>query len=101
MPNPPTSKTDLDIEQLKKRHKELEEKKITAEANLKNANQHLDILKQEARKNYSTDDPAQLQKRLSEMKAENERKRAEYQKHLEEIQMKLANVEREFADPKA
>ena len=96
MPN----KTDLDIEQLKKRHKELEEKKITAEANLNNAGRLLDELKREAKSKYATDDPAQLQKKLQEMKAENESKRAQYQKHLEEIQTKLAQVEQDFADPK-
>jgi chromosome segregation ATPase len=100
MPNN-SAKTDLDIEQLKKRHKDLEEKKITAEANLNNASKLLDELQREARDKYSTDDPAQLQKKLQEMKAENERKRADYQKHLEEIQAKLAAVERDFADPKS
>lgn len=101
MPTNPTPKTDLDIEQLKKRHKDLEEKKITAEANLNNASKLLEELKREAKSKYATDDPAQLQKKLQEMKAENERKRAEYQKHLEEIQARLAQVEQDFAEPKA
>jgi cell division septum initiation protein DivIVA len=96
MPTKPTPKTDLDIEQLKKRHKELEEKKITAEANLNNASKLLDELKRQAKTKYNTDDPAQLQKMLQEMKADNERKRAEYQQHLEDIQAKLAQVERDF-----
>jgi hypothetical protein len=95
-----SAKTDLDIEQLKKRHKELEEKKITAEANLNNAGRVLEELKREAKSKYATDDPAELQKKLQEMKSENERKRAQYQKHLEEIQSKLAQVEQDFADPK-
>ena len=100
MPTKPTSKTDLDIEQLKKRHKDLEEKKITAEANLNNASKLLDELKREAKGKYATDDPAQLQKKLQDMKAENDRKRAEYQKHLEEIESRLVQVENDFADPK-
>jgi uncharacterized coiled-coil DUF342 family protein len=95
-----SNKTDLDIEQLKKRHKELEEKKITAEANLNNAGRVLEELKREAKSKYATDDPDELQKKLQEMKAENERKRAQYQKHLEEIQTKLAQVEQDFAHPK-
>ena len=100
MPTKPTPKTDLDIEQLKKRHKDLEEKKITAEANLNNASKLLDELKREAKAKYATDDPAQLQKKLQDMKAENDRKRAGYQKHLEEIESRLVQVENDFADPK-
>lgn len=96
MPTKPMPKTDLDIEQLKKRHKDLEEKKITAEANLNNASKLLDELKREAKAKYATDDPGQLQKKLQDMKAENELKRTEYQKHLEEIQTKLAQVELDF-----
>jgi len=100
MPTKPAPKTDLDIEQLKKRNKDLDEKKITAEANLNNASKLLDELKREAKTKYATDDPAQLQKKLQDMKTENDRKRAEYQKHLEEIESRLAQVETDFADPK-
>ena len=87
---------NLDIEQLKKRHKELERQKTTAEANFQTATEQLETLKQEAREKYATDDPAQLQKKLQEMKNENERKRADYQKHLEEIEAHLTQVERDF-----
>ena len=91
----------LDIEQLKKKHKELERQKTTAEANLKTANEQLDALKAEARLKYGTDDLEQLRKRLAEMKELNEKKRADYQKHLEEIETRLVQVEGEFANPQA
>jgi len=97
---PTNSKTmTLDIEQLKKKHKELERQKTTAEANLKTANEQLDALKGEARLKYGTDDLEQLRKRLAEMKESNERKRGDYQKHLEEIETRLVAVEGEFANP--
>ena len=89
----------LDIEQLKKKHKELERQKTTAEANLKTASEQLDALKGEARLKYGTDDLEQLRKRLAEMKESNEKKRADYQKHLEEIETRLVQVEGEFANP--
>src|SRR5688500_6043641 len=89
----------LDIEQLKKRHKELERRKTTAEADLRNATQQLDALKEEARQKYGTDDLDELRARLAEMKQSNEKKRADYQKHLEEIEIRLAQVENEFANP--
>jgi len=99
MPASPSQKPSLDIEALKKRHKDLDRQKTTAEANLLSATQTLDALKHEAREKYGTDDPEQLKKSLQEMKQENERKRAGYQKHLEEIETRLAQVERDFNDP--
>jgi chromosome segregation ATPase len=88
----------LDIEQLRKRHKELEREKVTAEANLKSATQQLDALKSEAEAKYGTRDLAELKKKLAEMKEENERRRAAYQRHLEEIEARLAQVENEFKE---
>ena len=97
MPTKPSARSPLDIEQLKREHKDLERKKITAEADLQTATATLNAIKREAKENYGTDDQDELQKKLLEMKAENERKRAEYQKHLEEIGAKLAEVESEFS----
>src|SRR5258706_8886874 len=94
-PNP-----KLDIEALKKRHKELEREKNMSEADLKTATTQLDALKEEARAKYATDDLEQLKKKLQEMKDQNEQKRSEYQGHLEEIETRLAQVEKNFADPK-
>lgn len=99
MPAENRTKTSLDIEQLKKKHKELEKQKTTAEANLKTATDQLEALKEEAKQKYETDDLDQLRRRLAEMKESNEKKRADYQKHLEEIEIRLAQVEKEFANP--
>jgi len=99
MPAENRPKPALDIEQLKKKHKELEKQKTTAEANLKTATDQLEALKDEARQKFGTDDLAQLRSRLAEMKETNEKKRADYQKHLEEIETRLAQVEKEFANP--
>ena len=93
------TKPALDIEQLRKKHKELERQKTTAEANLKTATDQLEALKEEARQKYGTDDLDQLRRRLAEMKESNEKKRADYQNHLEEIEVRLAQVEKEFANP--
>src|SRR5258706_15556250 len=96
----PTEKPVLDIDTLKKRHKTLELQKAKSEESLKNATEQLDALKEEARSKYATDDLAQLKKKLQEMKDQNEQKRAEYQGHLEEIETRLAQGEKNFADPK-
>jgi chromosome segregation ATPase len=99
MPADSKGKAALDIEQLKKKHKELERQKTTAEANFKTATDQLEAIKAEARQKYGTDDLDALRKRLAEMKQSNESKRAQYQKHLEEIEVRLAQVEKEFANP--
>jgi chromosome segregation ATPase len=87
----------VDIEKLKARYAELDRARTTAQANLDNAQKQLDEAKAEARTHYGTDDLDVLRQKLADMKAENERKRAEYQEHLEQVQSKLAEVEKAFA----
>src|SRR5688500_20189574 len=89
----------LDIEALKKEHARLDREKTTAEANLRNANEQLDLLKAEAREKYGTEDLDALKLKLKQMQDENERKRADYQRHLESIQAELAAVEEKFKKP--
>ena len=89
-----------DIEQLRKRYSWLREKQITAQADLNNATKELERLKREARDRHGTDDLAELTRMLEEMRRENERKRAEYQEHLDQIDRRLADVEREFSRAK-
>jgi hypothetical protein len=86
------------IETLRQRHAKLNERKITAAADLKNADEQLARLKEEARQQFGTDDLAELQKQLESLNAENERQRAEYQRHLEQIEGELGEAERQFGD---
>ncbi len=88
------------MEELRQRFNRLHEQKITAAADLKNAEETLSALKEQARTNWGTDDIQQLERKLEEMTAENERKRAEYQRHLEKIEADLAAVERDAQEPK-
>lgn len=82
-----------DIETLKKRYDELNVKKIQAAANQKTAEESLAKLKEQALRDYGTDNLDALKQQLADLQAENERKRAEYQAHLEAIEAKLAEVE--------
>ena len=91
------AKTIQDIETLRKRHTELDRAKAAAEANLKTSTNNLETLKREARELYGTDDLDALRAKLEEMKKENERKRAEYQKHLDEIETGLDELEKQYA----
>lgn len=89
------------IEQLQDRYQLLNKRKIQAETNLDNARQQLAKLQEEARTRYGTDDVVQLREKLAAMKAENERKRSEYQAQLEKIETDLAAVEQKFAATEA
>jgi hypothetical protein len=84
------------IEELQQRYQTLNEKRITAEANLENAQNRLNDLKKDARAKYGTDDIEQLQRMLQEMRAENERKRSSYQQELDRIEDALQEVENRF-----
>ena len=86
------------IEELRQRYESLKTKKITAEANLTTSSHALDNLKKQAREKYGTDDLQALRAMLENMKRENERKRAEYQQHLTEIEGQLAEVEKNHSD---
>jgi chromosome segregation ATPase len=95
---PAKSDKQESIETLRQRYARLNERKITAAADLKNAEEQLARLKQEAREQFGTDDAAELQKQLEELNRENERQRADYQKHLEKIEADLGEAEKNFGD---
>ncbi|MBV8781404.1 MAG: hypothetical protein JO353_08405 [Phycisphaerae bacterium] len=84
------------IEQLTARYKDLDKKKTIAETQLATATDELEKLKTESRKQWGTDDIAELEQKLKEMRAANEKQRAEYQAHLDAIDSKLSAVEKEF-----
>jgi hypothetical protein len=97
MPNKDTAAPQR-IEDLRERHRALEEKKITARANLRTSQDTLNRLKQQARDSYGTDDIEELRKKLEAMKRENENKRADYQRHLGDVERQLAEVEVQHAE---
>lgn len=84
------------IEDLRARYARLNEMRIKAQANHDHAQQELSRLKSEAREKWGTDDVAQLQQKLQEIEAENERKRAEYQSRLDKIEADLKAVDQQF-----
>jgi hypothetical protein len=85
------------IEQLQQRYQVLNTRRIQAETNLENARKQLEGLKKEAREKYGTDEIGKLREQLEAMKAENERKRSEYESQLNQIEASLAAVEEKFS----
>lgn len=88
-----TTAVSLEIEELKERYAALHETKIRAEEKKKEKEKRLEELKAQAREAHGTDDFQELKKKLEDMKADNEVRRGEYQKHLEAIEARLAEVE--------
>ena len=80
------------IEKLQSRYKVLYEEKIRVETELKSALQELSKHKETAQKNWGTDDVVELEKKLQSIKTENEKKRSDYQKHLDSIESQLKNI---------
>lgn len=83
------------LEGLKRDHQQLRDKKIAAEASLKQWSEELTSLQAEAEKLYGTSDPAKLQALLEEKRAENAKMVAEYRTHLQEVQESLELVKKE------
>jgi hypothetical protein len=94
LPNPSEKQT---IEDLQKRYGDLYKKKIEAETELKTARTRLYDLKTEAREKFGTDDLGELERKLEQMRTENEEKRAQYQADLDRIERDLEAVEQKFA----
>jgi hypothetical protein len=88
------NKAAAELEQLRKRHTELDRAKAKAEANLKTALDSLELLKAEARRLFGTDDLPELRRKLEEMRKSNQQKLTEYQQHLQQIETSLAEVEK-------
>jgi len=89
------------IEQLQQRYEKLNKQKIQCETKLDSAKADLDKLQREAREKYGTDDLAELQTKLQQMKADNEQKRAQYQADLDRIETDLDRVEKNFQTTEA
>lgn len=87
-----------DIEELRRRYDDLNQKRIRTDANLQNARKRLEELQEQAKKDFGTDDLDKLRAKLTEMKSENERKRSEYQESLDRIECELAEVEQQYAE---
>lgn len=87
------------METLRQRYEALNKQKIRIEAERANSEKQLTELQERARRLYGTDDLETLRRKLEEMRAENERRRSEYQAHLDDIERDLAAVEAEHQAP--
>ena len=97
----PMKSDPQEFARLKERHGALERQRSRVEGTLEAANKQLEQFKAEAKAQYGTDDLNTLRQKLVQMQEENLRKRAEYQKHLDEIESKLKKVQDEYGQIEA
>jgi chromosome segregation ATPase len=93
----PGDESAQDMQALKRRYEELHKKKIRVETEKASSERRLRDLQRKARDLYGTDDLDELRARLDQMRAENERRRRDYQEHLDQIEARLQQVEAEHA----
>ena len=87
------------IEQLKAEYELLNERKIKTQTQLDEATHQLEKLQAEAVAEFETSDIEQLQAKLKQMEAENERRRREYQALIDSIATDLDKIESESNSP--
>lgn len=92
----PDTKVQKTMEKLRLRYEQLNTQRIQVETNRKNAQQQLAKLKKQAQQQFGTDDVGELRKKLQQMKKDNEKTRTAYEKDLDQIETKLAEIDENF-----
>lgn len=80
---------------LKQEYESLKEKKFGTEATLANLEQQLQELENQAREEYGTADPQELEKLLQQRREENARLVADYRQHIQDIHNGLSEIEQQ------
>lgn len=79
------------------RYQKLHERKIRVETEKKSIDQQLASLKASAIEQFGSDDVEELKAMLAKTRRENEQKIADYEKHLDSIDAKLGEIDRELS----
>lgn len=90
-----TTEQPASIDELTQQYHVLNERKIQAETQLKEAEKRLKELQKQANSEFGTSEVDELQTKLQQMEAENETRRADYQQLLNGIQADLEKIETE------
>lgn len=85
---------ERELSELKKQYDKLRVDKVRTEQNLDNLNRQLSELEDQAKAEYGTADPQELNALLNEKRAENERLVAEYRSHITSINAGLSDLEK-------
>jgi bacterioferritin (cytochrome b1) len=83
------------LEILKKDYRDLDTRKIQTETHIKNLEEELQRLREQAQNNYGTSDLEELTRLLEARRRENERLVADYEEHIQGIKDRLADIDRQ------
>jgi hypothetical protein len=96
-PPSPVSQRDQEVQDqlqtLREEHRKLHEQKIATERDRQNLEERLRELREQAQREYGTDDLDHLRQLLEQRRRENDRMVAEYQQHIQDIQGRLREVD--------
>ena len=84
------------FEKLRVRYDALSHERTRIDAQKEAAQKQLDEIRESARTQFGTDDLGELEKKLAELRTQNEEKRVKYEASLDEIETKLKQVEDQF-----
>jgi len=98
---PAQAKDDHSLESLKQRYEKLYDRKIQTQTQLESTTKQLEELQAEAAEQFGTSDIDQLETKLAEMQAENEKRLTDYKSLLDGIEQDLAKVESDTAGKSA
>lgn len=87
------SQLEQELNELRRQHEQLRDQRVRTEQDMTHLSNELARLKEQAREEYGTDDPEELQALLEKKREENERVVSEYREHIQQVQQDLAAVE--------
>ncbi len=94
----PDRAVEQELQSLRTKFERLRDHKVRVEQDIKNLTAQLNALQEQARQEYGTDEPGELQSLLQKKQQENEHVVQEYRQHINDLQQGLAEVERSFEE---
>ena len=86
---------EAELDRLRRDYEALREQQVRLEQDQAHLARQLAELEDQARAEFGSADPAELERMLNERRAENARLVSEYRKHLQDIEQSLAAIERQ------
>jgi len=87
------SQLEQELNGLRQQYEQLRDRKVRTEQDVANLSSQLEALKAQAKEEYGTNDPEELQALLEKKREQNEQVVAQYREHIQKIQADLVGVE--------
>lgn len=84
---------EAELNELRRNYEHLRDDKLRTEQNLTNLEQQLEQLEADARREFGTADPEQLEELLKKRREENQRLVQEYRAHIQQVQAGLQGLQ--------